>query len=557
MTSKYLLIIVLFLGAFLRFWGLSQAPVSLNWDEVSHGYNAYSVLKTAKDEWGTFLPSIFPGFGDYKLPGYIYFSVLPISVFGLNAFAVRFVSATSGVLAILGIYLLTNAIFSLLKLKNQFHSFNAGHVSALILSLLPWHIFLSRPALEANLALTLTIFGLYFLTISDEKRTNLIYASLFFSVSMHTYNSYRIFVPLVLLSYLVFFAKKLPLKSKEFFVALSIGLVSVFVIFFQLKSGDALARYEKLKILSPNAVYQIGEKRILSTLPISISRLVYNRPVFFTTQVIKNYLSYFTPQFINQSRGAQYQFAIPGQSLLGYPVLILVLFGIWFAFSHTSILSKFLLAIFFCSPLAAALTMDPPQAIRPSTWLVTIPIFAVFGLDLVLSYSKKYSKTLLVIIILSIVCSSNLFLYRYWTSYLAKYSQSWQYGYKEVFEYIESNKKDYSNIFVTKKYGEPHIFYAFYSKLNPLVLQNPSLSTRFTKSDWRWTDKIENIYFLNDWQIDTNAPVSSFVLESGTSVSTANSLLATSPEHVPQNSTVLKVVSFLDGSPAFIIVSIP
>jgi len=31
----------------------------LNWDEVSHGYNAYSILKTGKDEWGKTFPLIF------------------------------------------------------------------------------------------------------------------------------------------------------------------------------------------------------------------------------------------------------------------------------------------------------------------------------------------------------------------------------------------------------------------------------------------------------------------------------------------------------------------
>jgi hypothetical protein len=49
---KTLIILLIFLLAFvLRVYKVTQVPPSLNWDETSIGYNAYSVLKTAKDEW--------------------------------------------------------------------------------------------------------------------------------------------------------------------------------------------------------------------------------------------------------------------------------------------------------------------------------------------------------------------------------------------------------------------------------------------------------------------------------------------------------------------------
>ena len=59
------ILFVVFFGAALRFWKLGELPPSLNWDEVSHGYNAYSILKTGMDEWGVRLPLIFKAFVDY------------------------------------------------------------------------------------------------------------------------------------------------------------------------------------------------------------------------------------------------------------------------------------------------------------------------------------------------------------------------------------------------------------------------------------------------------------------------------------------------------------
>ena len=71
-----ILLLVLLLASVLRFSVISKVPPSLNWDEVSHGYNAYSILKTGKDEWGVLLPTIFRAYGDYKLPVYIYITAI-------------------------------------------------------------------------------------------------------------------------------------------------------------------------------------------------------------------------------------------------------------------------------------------------------------------------------------------------------------------------------------------------------------------------------------------------------------------------------------------------
>jgi len=56
--QKKWLIIILLLGAFFRFFRLTTAPPGLNWDEVSIGYNAYSILITGRDEWDSYYPSL-------------------------------------------------------------------------------------------------------------------------------------------------------------------------------------------------------------------------------------------------------------------------------------------------------------------------------------------------------------------------------------------------------------------------------------------------------------------------------------------------------------------
>ena len=78
----WLLIIVLIVAATLRFWNLGTNPPGLTPDEAALGYNAYSILKTGRDEFGKSFPIIFKSFGDYKPGLYVYLDVPFVAALG-------------------------------------------------------------------------------------------------------------------------------------------------------------------------------------------------------------------------------------------------------------------------------------------------------------------------------------------------------------------------------------------------------------------------------------------------------------------------------------------
>ena len=152
--NKYIFVIIIFLSVFLRFYKLSSIPPSLYWDEASLGYNAYSILKSAHDEHGKLLPlTYFAAFGDYKPPGYIYATVLPIAILGPSEFAIRFPSAFFGVLTVIITYFLA---------KKFFENKTIALWSAFLLAISPWHLQFSRGAFEGNLGLFFSITAIYF-----------------------------------------------------------------------------------------------------------------------------------------------------------------------------------------------------------------------------------------------------------------------------------------------------------------------------------------------------------------------------------------------------------
>jgi 4-amino-4-deoxy-L-arabinose transferase-like glycosyltransferase len=158
--NKSILIFLAILGlaVFLRVYKLNSIPSSLNWDEVAIGWNAYSIWETRLDEFGTRLPITFKSYGDYKAPLMIYLTTPFVGILGLENWVVRLSSVLAGIGSIFLIYLLAREIFIYLKLSKKIRE-KLALLSSFLLATSSWHIFFSRGAFEANMALFFVILG--------------------------------------------------------------------------------------------------------------------------------------------------------------------------------------------------------------------------------------------------------------------------------------------------------------------------------------------------------------------------------------------------------------
>lgn len=536
LLNKYLIVLIFLLAFLLRLINFgANVPPSLNWDETSLGYNAYSILKTGKDEWGRVLPLTFEAFGDYKLPGYIYTLVPFIGIFGLNETAVRLPSIVFGSLSIIFIYLIV------LNLTNEKRW---AILASALLAISPWHFFLSRIALEANLALSFFLIGFYFLTQGLKKNTYLVPASIMFGLSIFTYNSARIFVPLFLLAFIILFLKNLKLNKISIFSGLIFGIflaVGFYLAVFQ----DSSARYYWVKILDEGAIAYLDQSRNLSTYPEIITKLIYNKPVYFVTNLILNYLRHFSFYFLALSGGTNYQFNIQNMGLLYLAEVPFLIYGL-FKLTKSRIGLLFI-AWFLIAPIPSALTREAPHALRSIFMIGSIQVITAFGLLKFAEHLKKnylWTKISYGLIALVVLFNAGIYFKIYFTTYPKQYSQAWQYGYEQAISSLNQNYDKYPKIYFSKYYGEPHIFYMFFSKYNPMRFQNNATLMRDSHTNWRWVDRLDKIYFLNDWELVDK-------LKGET-----NALVITSPDSVPENSRHLETIYFLDGSKAFEIVEI-
>lgn len=195
-TMKILLAIVVIAGA-LRFAELGRLPVGLNVDEGSNAWNAYTLLKTGKDQHGVSWPIFYTrAFGENRSTSYIY-SLIPFQALGgMSIQTTRLPAAISGLLTITLMYFVGARLFGQ----------STGLIAAGMLALNPWHLQVSRLGVEASLSPLLVLASLAALLwanlplVDDNQRPArpliALSAGLVLGLSLYGYWAVRIFLPL-------------------------------------------------------------------------------------------------------------------------------------------------------------------------------------------------------------------------------------------------------------------------------------------------------------------------------------------------------------------------
>jgi len=418
--SVVLLLIVIFAFA-LRVYKVSVIPPALSWDEVSIGYNAYSIFKTGKDEHGRLFPlDAFAAYGDYKPPFSIYLTVPFVALFGLNELAVRLPSVLFGTLTVLLTYFLVKEL-----LNNGHQTMSSGreyvtgdneqgteiqngrqntlshahcHMSILnahcslspvtylpllssaLLAISPWHINLSRAGFEANIALFFIVLGVILVLKAIDRPKLWIVAWIPFIAALYTFNSSRYFAPLLGLG-LVFIGRKSIMKNFRFFIiGICLSVVLMLPIATHLVSKEARLRFTEVNIFSDASVVLLSNKRIEDAGGAWWAKIVYNRRVGYARSYVLHYFDHFQPDYLFVKGDGNPKFSIQdvGQLyMIEAPFLVIGAFGL-IRLSPT--VGLFLLYWLCMAIVPAAVARETPHALRTLNSLPTWQIFVAFGI---------------------------------------------------------------------------------------------------------------------------------------------------------------------------------
>lgn len=493
----FYLVLILVLAAFLRFFGLDRVPPSLNWDEIAIAYNAYSIFETGKDEWGQSWPLLgFESFGEYKLPVFVYATVPGVWLFGLTGLGVRFMPALFGAVGVALTYVLT---------KNLFKNKSLALLSAFILAIDIWHLQITRAAFEAGLAQLLLLVSILLLYRAKEKPFFLPLSALFASFSVYTYNSSRLFMPIFFLAVFLF-DRKLFLKNiKAFVLAGVVAAAFALPLLLNFKTPAVQGRYELISIQGdPGFVLRINDARGRlwdQGWPDPLARLVHNKATHYLWVFGKNYLAHFSPSFLFIDGAEHTQQSIPG---FGQFMIIFAPFLLWGIYllgkeliKKKSLPALLLFAQILASPVAAATTMNAiPHALRTFCALPAWQIIIAYGLwDCWQKIKKTKIKTVALLgFLLLLSVNFGYYLKQYYFVYPKTCAKDWQYGHKEAVSFVWENRNNFDKVFFTRHYGEPYIFFLFYSQYPPEKYQTID-KVRTKRYGWVWVDKFDKFYF--------------------------------------------------------------
>ncbi|MBI3576799.1 glycosyltransferase family 39 protein [Candidatus Gottesmanbacteria bacterium] len=489
----FLLIGVFALGIFLRLWRLNEVPPSPSLDEVSIGYNAYSILTTGADEYGYKFPVLLRAYDDWRPALYVYTVIPFVWLLGLSAVAVRLPAVILSIITLVGAYFLAKELFRSQKLKKPI-----ALCATFLLAISPWHVYISRLGHEVNLGLTLLVWATFIFL-----RKNLFVSGALFALSLYAYQSEKIITPVIILVLAFLYKKELFKQKKKVFLASLTSTLLVIPLVWATIGSPGLIRFAATNVFA-------------EAHPLAL----------VTTQ----YISHFKPQwlFSGSEREAH---KIPNLGLLYIweaPLILLGLFFLW-RWPVASRIRWVILLWLLAAPIPAAITTQAPHAMRSYTFLPMLQILGGLGLVGIISRGQRFVA--LAILFLA-VGSLQVFNKQYFDIFPKTQSDSFQYALGQAIPTMISLSKDYDHVIVSnqKNLYQSYMFYLFYSRFDPRMYQQLGGTV---SGGYAETHTIGKFFFRPiDWTKDSKAE---------------RTLLVGNPSEFSQRARTLAEFANLDG----------
>jgi len=533
-TISFLIVACTF---FLRIYHVTTNPPALSWDEVSIGYNAYSILNTGKDEHGKQTPlDAFTGFGDYKPPVSIYMTVPFVAVFGLNELSVRLPSVLAGTFTAAIIMFLVYELFAKDPRKKRI-----ALASGILVSISPWHVLISRAGFEANTALLFVVLGVYAVLKARNKPSYFYIAACCFALCIYTFNSTRYFVPMLLMIFVLQY--KTYKKHKASIIKAGIlFFVLLLPILSHLLSKESRLRFTEVNIFSDINIINESNVNIAREQNSVFSKVIHNRRIGFARSFLFHFFDHFDPRFLFIRGDGNPKFSIQdtGQMyMIEAPIFII---GALSLASTNSPLALFLFLWIVAAIIPASVARETPHALRILNSLPPVYIFVSYGLIVVCSSIRRFFLKRLVVVSIAGIYMV-LFMY-FWHTYMVhfpmEYSGEWQYGYKQTVEYIVKVQQNYERVVISDVIGRPYMYTLFYTKFDPLIYLRIKKSY-FDADGFYHVDSFDRYHFV------TNTPVNF----------EKNTLYALHPSYMPKSARLLQTIKLLNGTPIIAIFDTP
>lgn len=469
----FLLFLLIVLFAFcIRIYQVDKAPSGILVDEASFGYNAYSILKTGRDEHGVSFPLVFKAFGDQKLPAYAYATVPFVKWFGLNNIAVRLPSVLAGTM-------LSGVLF--LFLIELGFTLPVSFIGGVIVASSPWSIILSRFGFESNFGLLFFILG-FFLCYKAYKQNNMYFAilgGLSLGVTLYSYVAFKLITPIMLIS-LIFMSHNTKKQERKISLALCTAFIlSIVPILITVFSSQSTARFTQVGLTYNTGVkLEINEDRAYcgTKLPKLLCYVSSNKPLFYLRTYIYRYITALSPTYLFLEGDVEYRYLnVDHFGSFYFWLLPFYFFGFIYLWkkikNRTLTLFETVLIIGICITPLPTLLVSGPQKVRISAFFPFILFVILYGITQIEILLRKYWQKYLfysAFILLSLL-SLGYFMIHNLAVHVNKYETSYGTYIPKLMKYL--GKQDKNTHVYIRSIPEGIVYYAYENALNPNLYQ--------------------------------------------------------------------------------------
>ena len=431
----------------LRIFNFGTVPQSLYIDEVAMLVDAKALVSTGKDmHGGSWFQALYPSYGDYKMPVYIWAVYAFSALFSPSAVTVRLPSLLAGFASLGVTYLLVRAFYA--QNRKPVSQLLLAAATLLVVGVSPWAVQFSRTGFEAHLGQALLSVAVLLLLLS-EKRWKFVLGSVFFAaLATYTYFSVRyVWVPVYLvwaattLDFSLLFTKKAKIlqfsKETMFFV---IPLMIFFLALLPLLYSPLYQASMQFRLSTPSvldtspAVEKANYYRELAGNTV-IDRVVLHRWYFSAQALLENISKQLSLEFLFINGDSNLRHGTGMHGLFLFPFVLPFIAGIYHlarAYKKTLLL---LATWILAAALPAAVPLEVPHALRFLNALVPLSICVVVGItETILWYNSTRSaavRTAAALIFtgwcMAVVYAGISYTYYYFLVYPVKSQEAWDY----------------------------------------------------------------------------------------------------------------------------------
>lgn len=468
-NKKNLLWILIVVGILIRIISFGSVPGGINVDEAYSGYEAYSISNFGVDSWGYSFPVYLKTWGSGMNALQTYLAIPFVKIFGLSIYSIRLPMLIVSCFSLYAFYLVLKRLF------NE----NVGLVGLAFLCVCPWHIMISRWALESNLAPSFLLFGLLFFLKGLDNNKYYMLSGVFYGLSLYAYAITWMVVPLTLIGLVIYAVVNKKVKSILWCVV-SCFILIVFacpLIIFLLVNKGFIEEISTNFISIPKLSLMRGnEISLLNLFKVEQWKNLFLIIFVQTDGLLWNSVS---------GSGVFYYISIP---FLCYG-LVVVVKNMIYSLKERKLGSDYVVVYLFTVSVFCDGCITLPNINKINNiWFVLI-IFIVIGISNFVTNHKKYKFDL-------IILYSSFFLafyINYLGSYGAMIKDNFNSDAKDVIEYV--SKFDDKKVYVSNiNYSQ----ILFYSRISPKDFRE-SIKYKNSYSAWLPVESFSNYYFDIDY----------------------------------------------------------